>query len=360
MPENEEKLKDNSEKENILEETDLIEEIEEKTVKEETVEEQSENYESQFGELEDFTEDDNKNDDIETKTKIGKKSINKKKVRIISVIVAVIVIVLAVGVYFVFFNKSPKGIWVYEGNTEEGAVNVYYNFSDNSLETVSGDEYVTRKATYYNINYDKNSFNLNLSEENVSKIVYNISGNMIKGRTLSFYFESSPDQKTELKSINSMDDVPTELKGPEFVKNDEIIGVWRNTSKSGILEFIVFDDKGYMTQSQIISNTYSTEATQRYTFDGKKVNMKYNESEYDTPAYIKDGKFYITSYSPYTYEEITLEYEKISEDEYNSIKKDLENGGPIEIPTDDLVVHSSEEATSNTKSEAVTEATTVK
>lgn len=346
MPENEEKLKDNSEKENLSEnnkETDLIEE---KTVEEKTVEEQSENYESQFGELEDFIDDDNKNDGIATETKINKKPINKKKVTIISVIVAVIVIVLAVGVYFVFFNKSPKGIWVYEGNAEEDTVDVYYKFTDNSLETVSGDEYVTRKATYYNVNYDKNSFNLNLSGENVSKIVYNVSGNMIKGRTLSFAFESSPEQKTELKSINSMDNVPTELKGPEFVKNDEIIGVWRNTSKSGILEFIVFDDRGYMTQSQIISNTYSTEMTQRYTFDGEKVNMKYNDSEYDTPAYIKDGKFYITSYSPYTYEEITLEYEKISEDEYNSIKKDLENGNPIEIPTDDLVVHSSEKATS--------------
>ena len=329
MPENEDKSKEELEKENFSEDNnknDLIAETEEKAV-----EEQFEDYEPQFGELENFMEDDNKDSDIATETKVNKKPINKKKVTIISVVVAVIIIALAVGIYFVFFNKSPKGIWVSEGNTEEDTVDVYYKFTDNSLETVSGDEYVTRKATYYNVSYEKNAFNLILSEENASKIVYDISGNMIKGRTLSFAFESSPEEKTELKSVSSMDGLPTELKGPEFVKNDDVIGVWRNTSKSGVLEFIVFDDRGYMTQNQIISNTYSTETIQRYTFDGKQVNMQYNGSDYNTPAYIKDGKFYITSYNPYTYAEITLEYEKISEDEYNNIEKDLNNGKAIEI-----------------------------
>lgn len=348
---------------------DSVEEVieVEETSEEETDENQateSEEYTSQFGELEGFVENYNPENAGQTLEK-QKKPVNKKKLAIILGVVVVLLAVIAVAVYFVFFNNSPKGVWVLNETSEDGstAQQVYYKFNDGSLETVVGNDYMTQTTVYSKVNYGNNAFSIvgGDTDDYIQNFSYTMSGNLIQGKTMEFSFDKYPDEKTSIVKVDNVG-VPTELKGPKFKLNKDIVGVWKNTAKSGYLEYLVFDENGYLTEKSVDSKYYNAERTQRYNYDKSQLTMSSEGEDYNVPAEIRKGKLYITSTNMYTGEAYEIEYEKVSDSDYKKFKEEL-SACSVEIPTDDLVVHSSqtedetgtEESSKASTTEAVTE-----
>lgn len=327
----------------------VAENSEESNFNDKSEDDENSDYISQFGELEGFVEGYEKNDfdggvAVDAMPE-NKKKMKKKTLITIIVVVAIVIIGLAVGAYFVFFNNSIKGTWMEEG--EDGA-NTYYVFNDNSFEIISGNEYTTQKSIYSDVQYDNGTMSIMAYGEVYMRFTYSVSGNLIQGKTLSLTMEGYESSGAiELKNAWNVD-VPQELSGPEFKKNDEIIGVWKGVDTDGYIDYIVFDDNGNMTQV-MGDNSRMNETKQKYSFDGSKINMKYNEQEYSVDASVDGKKLQITSFNQYTYAETVMKYEKTTQEEYDKTLSSL-RAKNCEIPT----IAATEASTSST--EANTEA----
>lgn len=316
--------------------------------------EESEKYVSQFGELEDFVEgyqsDDFNGGNVES-VMPPKKKMSKKKLATIIVVIAVVVVALAIGVYFVFFNNNIKGTtWLY--TDENSTSKTYYTFTGKTMEIVSGDEYMTQKNIYCDVKYDGNTISV-MNGENVGvQYTYTISGNLIQGKTLTLSMEGYV--VAEMPNANKIE-LPEELSGPEFTKNDDIIGIWKNTAEQGYVDYMTFTEDGMMTQF-MGNNTSIQEVSQKYNFDGEAINLKYQDTDYPITARVEGDKLIVTSSqfdsSTYTYQEVEIIYEKTTQEDLDKTEKSL-LAGTCEIPT------SATTATTATSSatEATTEAT---
>ncbi|MEE0930516.1 MAG: hypothetical protein UIM53_05905, partial [Acutalibacteraceae bacterium] len=267
----------------------------------------------------------------------------------IIIVVAVVIIGLVVGAYFVFFNNSIQGTWMEEG---EDGVNTYYVFKGNSFEIISGNEYTTQKSVYSDVQFDGSTMSIMAYGEVYMRFTYSVSGNLIQGKTLSLTMEGYESSGAiELKNAWNVD-VPQELSGPEFKKNDDIIGVWKGTNTDGYIEYIIFDENGNMTQF-MGDNSRMNETTQKYSFDGSQINMKYEDQEYSLTASVEGDKLQITTINQYTYTEMIVEYEKTTQEEYEKILSSLEARN-CEIPT----VAATEVSTSSTETTSEASAST--
>lgn len=327
----------------------VAENVEESNSNDESENNEASEYTSQFGELEGFVEGYEKNDfDGEVAVDVmpeKKKKIKQKTLITIIVVVVIVIIGLAVGAYFVFFNHSIQGTWMEEG---EDGVNTYYVFKDNSFEIISGNDYTTQKSVYSDVQYDGSTMSIMAYGQVYMRFTYSVSGNLIQGKTLSLTIEGYESSNAiELKNVWSVD-VPQELSGPEFKKNDDIIGVWKGSDTNGYVDYIMFDENGNMTQV-MGDNSRINETKQKYSFDGKQINMKYEDQEYSVTASVDGKKLQITSFNQYTYAETIMNYEKTTQEEYNKVLSSLEARN-CEIPT----MPATEASTSST--EAATEA----
>lgn len=321
-------------------------------------------YTSQFGELEGYVDGYEKNDfeggvteDVmpEKKKKLGRKAIVS-----IIVVVAIVIIGLAVGAYFVFFNKSIQGTWVEEG---ESGVNTYYVFKGDSFEIISGNEYTTQQSVYSDVQIDGDTVSIMAYGQVYMRFTYSVSGNLIQGKTLALTMEGYEESGAiELKNAWKVE-VPEELSGPEFKKNDYIVGVWKGTAEEGYIEYVTFDENGNMTQF-MGDNSRMNETKQKYSFDGSKINMKYEDQEYSLTANVDGDKLQITTIDQYTYTEMVIEYEKTTQEEYDKTMKSLKErnceiptAAPVEVVTSAESEDVAEEST-ETSSETVTEAVT--
>lgn len=321
---------------------------------EDDTEEEDEKYVSQFGELEDFVEgyqsEDFNSGSIESVMPPKKKMSQKTLVTII-VTVAVIVVALAVGAYFVFFNNSVKGTWIY--TDENTSTSSYYVFTGNQMQIIAGDDYMSQKNTYSNVKYEGNTISI-MSGENIgAQYTYTITGNLIQGKTLTL----SMDGYTVAELTNAWKiELPEELKGPDFEKNDDIVGVWKNADVTGYVDYMSFSDDGLMIQV-MGDNSSIQEVTQKYNFDGEAINLKYDDTDYPVTARIEDGKLIVTSSkldtSTFTYQEVEIVYEKVTQEEFDETKKSL-LAGTCEIPTS---APTSASSTEQSATEATTEET---
>ncbi|MEE1056350.1 MAG: hypothetical protein UH239_03785 [Acutalibacteraceae bacterium] len=338
--------------ENYIETVDEnAENAEESNSNDESEDNENSEYTSQFGELEGFVEGYEKNDfdggvavDVMPEKK---KKMEQKTLVTIIVVVTIVIIGLAVGGYFVFFNKSIQGTWMEEG---EDGVNTYYVFKGNSFEIISGNEYTTQKNVYSDVQYDGSTMSIMAYGEVYMRFTYSVSGNLIQGKTLSLTMEGYESSGAiELKNAWNVD-VPQELSGPEFKKNDDIIGIWKGIDTDGYVDYIVFDENGNMTQV-MGDNSRINETKQKYSFDGSQINMKYEDQEYSVTASVDGEKLQITSFNQYTYTETVMNYEKTTQEEYDKVLSSLEARN-CEIPT----MPATESSTSST--EATTEVST--
>lgn len=337
----------------------VAENTEESNFDDESEDNENSEYTSQFGELEGFVEGYEKND-FEGGVAVDampekKKKLEQKTIVTIIVVVAVVIIGLAVGTYFVFFNKSIQGTWIEEG---EDGVNTYYVFKGNSFEIISGNEYTTQKSVYSDVQFDGSTMSIMAYGEVYMRFTYSVSGNLIQGKTLSLIMEGyETSGAIELKNSWNVD-LPQELSGPEFKKNDDIIGVWKGIDTDGYIEYIVFDENGNMTQF-MGDNSRMNETKQKYNFDGSQINMKYEDQEYSLTAKVEGDKLQITTINQYTYTEMVVEYEKTTQEEYDKTISSLEARN-CEIPTAVAteISTSSTEVATEVSSEAVTELVT--
>ena len=333
--------------------------------------EEEEKYTSQFGELEEFVEGYDKNDFTEealaeTNTKVKKKMKSSTKITI-AVIAVIVLAILAAGVYFIFFNKSIQGKWIVnQTDSSTGQTSTaYYNFRNNYLEVISCDNYLYQKNTYTDVKYESNSFSIYQDGEVIIKFLYDVQGNLIQGKKLTLTIDGYGDEG-KFDMTNTWD-IPAydSLQGPEFKNNDSIVGIWKNSdsiSSYGYIEYIRFDADGFMKQYSGY-NSRIVETIQKYNFDGKNITMKYDD-EYSVEASVKNNKLSINTENAYV-GKITIEYDKIGEDDFNKDISTLK-AGEYEMPTqvqlpDDVQIPETETSvsTENTsETEKVTETAT--
>ena len=345
MNNEEEKRTDNQEQEDIEEILSGVQ-----SLKDEVEQEENSGYVSQFRELEEFTED------TETESMVvAKKPKSTKKVVLISVIVVCLLLAGALGVYFVFFDKSIYGAWVNTQTSSDGTqLSTYYVFERNSLETYSANEYVYQKTIYNQVKYDGNTFGILQDGEVSMRCSYNVTGNLIKGKQLSYTMEGYEEREpVEMKSVRKKD-IPNadNLKGPKFKMNDKIVGVWEKEDNVEYMEYLIFDETGKMTLFNA-DNSSMQESVQKYNFDGKELTMAGKTEDTKIKASVDGKTFSVTMESIYV-GEIVQKYNKITDEEFSQIKAKLKEG-TYEIPTAPTIpIEESTEITT----EAVTEFST--
>jgi len=342
---------------------------------EETEGEEQDAYTSQFGELEDYVEDYNSKDfDGEVAPDAMPKQKKKmKRGTLIGIIiaVAVVLVILGVGAYFVFFNNTIKGVWVVDQSSTDGStynMNVYYEFGDDSLVMSLDTEYMSEKMTY-DVSYLENNKYAFLSAGEPSQTYsYEITGNLFQGKKVSITSDDyEGSQALVLTYVPFKETV--EMQGPEFKKNDDIVGYWKmETSYYGMESFMQFTDDG-MVNNYTITPLYSDILSFKYNYDGKQIttisaggtdsdgNTVEAGSDSKIDAAIKDGKLTISSGD---YDTV---YVKSSEEEFNEYKKSIADGTyeSATLPSNSSateVVTGTAEGTVQSTTEAVTSAAT--
>ena len=308
-----------------LTDNDNLTKIENSPVDENNTSEDTENnYVSQFGELAEFDDsgEDTAVDEPIQNTQKKRKSMSTKKFIVVTVISAVLILCLALGTYFVFFNKTVFGKWVQTQTSEDGSqtINTYYVFRGNSIEISSADQYTYQKNIFNDVQYDKDTFSILQDGKVYMRCSYTVEGNLIQGKKLSYAMEGYEDQQIELTNTS---DVPTSdaLEGPELKLNDRILGVWKNADVTDYVEYLIFDETGKMTQFSA-DNSAMRETVCKYNFDGKQLVLRNNGEDLKRDVTIEKDTLSIKTESLYV-GEITLQYQKISNEEFEKIKTEL-------------------------------------
>ena len=317
-----------------LTDNDNLTKIENSPVDENNTSEDTENnYVSQFGELAEFDDsgEDTAVDEPIQNTQKKRKSMSTKKFIVVTVISAVLILCLALGTYFVFFNKTVFGKWVQTQTSEDGSqtINTYYVFRGNSIEISSADQYTYQKNIFNDVQYDKDTFSILQDGKVYMRCSYTVEGNFIQGKKLSYAMEASDA-----------------LEGPEFKLNDKILGVWKNADVTDYVEYLIFDETGKMTQFSA-DNSAMRETVCKYNFDGEQLVLRNNGEDLKRDVTIEKDTLSIKTESLYV-GEITLQYQKISSEEFEKIKTELAQG-ICEIPTSPEL--STEEVTSSSSTE---------
>ncbi len=349
MNNEEEKRTDGQEQEEIEEILSGVQSLKDEVEQEED----NGGYVSQFGELEEFTED------TEENTVVTKKPRSTKKVVVVSIIVVCLLLAGALGVYFAFFDKSIYGTWVNTQTTSDGTqLSTYYVFERNSLETYSANEYVHQRTVYNQVKYDENTFGILQNGEVSMNCSYSVTGNLIKGKKLSYTMKGYEEQPPVEMDKVSKKDLPNadDLKGPKFKLNDKIVGVWEKEDNVGYMEYLIFDETGKMTVFNA-DNSSMQENIQKYNFDGKELTMAGDTEDTKIKASIDGKTFSVTIESMYV-GEIVQKYNKITDEEFTQIKSKLKEG-TYEIPTNPTVpVTEATENATESMTETVTELVT--
>lgn len=327
---------------------------------------ESNSYSSQFGELEDFV-DDYSSEDFDGKVAESTLPKQKKKIKkstlITTIVIAVVVVAaLAVGAYFVFFNNTIKGVWV----MEDSDMKIFYTFTDDELVMSVDTEYMSESMSYQ-LSYKDEGTYCYMSAGNISQTYnYEISGNLIFGKTLTI--SSADYQEAEplvLTYAFAKDNV--EMKGPDFTKNDSIIGYWKFSNPMyGYDSYMEFTDDGTV-YNRAVTPLYTDILSFKYNYDGKQITTLSSGgtnssgetveagSESKMDAVVKDGKLTITSNG---YDTV---YEKSSKEDFEKYKASVLDG-TYEAPTmsmEDIMNASTEPATNSESATGATESNTV-
>ncbi len=326
-----------------------------------------EEYTSQFGELEEFLEDyDTVTEEATPTTKKASKSLSTKATAIIAVIAVLLVALIAFGVYFLFFNNSIKsGMWVpvkldettqeYVETAEEG-VEQYYKFTDTKWIACGGNDYASSYSETDAVLTDST-----LEMKDSSKMIFNytITGNVIKGKYLTFTIPGYDDEPLTFKWKPSVK-MPKQ-NGPEFKKNESILGYWLYTDPYyGMNFYLEFTDDGefneYTADTGFVSIT-----SQKYNYDGENIITlspggvdAYNQ-EIKAGTEIKEKAVVEGDTLTLYQNEIPFTFTRSSKEDYEKYR-DAVLAGTYEYPTADF--SQLQIPTEIVTTEATTEATT--
>lgn len=341
------------------EKSNIFDEIEDVT--------EGEGYTSQFGELEEFV--DGSTAEAEATTESKKQPMSTKKLAIIAVVAILAVAVIAFGVYYAFFNKSIKsGVWVpvqIDETTQEivepedDSTKQYYKFTNKGMIACYGNGYALSES-FCELKYDANSFVM--QDGSNLTLNYEVTGNLIEGRYMKLTIAGYEDQPITYKWAPFVK-IP-KLTGPEFTKNEAIIGYWKFESGSTVA-YKEFTEDGF-TNDYVIYPGMKQVSTQKYNFDGKNLvtlsaggtNMYYEQIEPGTEekyeATVEGDKLIVTQNG------YPIEFTKATKEEYDEFEASA-LAGTYEYPTvdysqyEELASEMTSEGTTVDATEAVTE-----
>lgn len=231
--------------------------------------EQTENdtYSSQFSELEGYVDDYNSSDfqgEVSdcVVAEITKKKMSPKKLGAIIGIIIAILAILGVAVYFIFFNNTIKGSWAIDNN----GTKIYYTFTNDTLDMSVSNGYMHETMSYPIKHNDDNTISLLEAGQVYQKMIYSVEGNLIQGKKLTLSYEGYEQSETVFDFVWAPEAVT--LKGPEFTKNDQIIGYWKSTD--GYTSFMEFTDDGSI-HNYFVSAAYYDDVEWKYNYDGKSI-----------------------------------------------------------------------------------------
>ena len=328
-------------------------------------EEDTNGYSSQFGELEEFVENSTETDsEADVASKKQSKPLSTKQISIIAVIVIVAVAVIGLGAYFIFFNNSIKsGAWIpvtIDETTQEvieledETTKQYYKFTDTEMIVYYSNSYAANESSC-EIIYEGNTF---VMQDGTSlTLTYDVSGNIIQGKFLTLTIAGYEDQPLTFKWSSNVE--TPELTGPEFTKNDEIIGYWKYSNGSNIV-YKEFTEDGVTNEYTAYEGTCQ-KYSQMYNFDGENVitlspggtdiyGTTIDPGTEETNQAVIEGDtltLYMSS--------IPYEFTKSSKEEYEEFKSSAV-AGTYEYPTVDYSQY--EVATTETATEETTEEAT--
>lgn len=334
---------------------------------------ESEGYESQFGELEDYVDSSSdENAEAEVTTENKKQPMSTKKLAIIAVVSILVVAIIAFGVYYAFFNKSIKsGVWVPVTideatqeivESEDDSTKQYYKFTDKGMEVYYGNGYATSESSC-ELTYNANSFTM--QDGSNLTLNYEITGNLIDGKFMKLTIAGYEDQPITYK-WSPFVKIP-DIEGPEFTKNDDIVGYWKYENGSTVV-YKEFTDDGF-TKDNVVYPGMKQVSIQKYNFDGKDIvtlspggtNMYYEQikpgTEEKFSATIEGDKLIVNqSGAP-------IEFTKVTKEEYEKFEAEALAGTYEykEDPTidysqyEELATELSTEETTDSATEAVTE-----
>lgn len=172
-----------------------------------------------------------------------------------------LVSVIAVAIYFVFFNYNIKGTWVTAEN-ENGDARTTLSFKENGVVEMTVGS-VTIKGDYSFLDSD-NGINISIVYSSTSfmygDFTYKITGNALTGKTL----EITDDNGNSLK-MNSGKAPSVLSPAAERKYTQKLVGTWKNDNMS-----YTFTDDGYM---YLDYNYITFECT--YSDDGSKIAASY-------------------------------------------------------------------------------------
>lgn len=329
-----------------------------------------EEYTSQFGELEEFLEDyDTVTEEAgDVKSENTNNTTSTKKTAIIAVVAVLLVAVIALGAYFLFFDRSIKfGVWVpvtLDEKTNEyvelnETIKEYYKFTDTEMTQCFGNEYAT-SITKTAIEFHDNTLKIN--DSTGLTVQYSVSGNMIKGKYLTLVIPGYEKEPITYKWTLSVK-MPKH-KGPEFKKNDSILGYWVLTNDYGEKVYKEFTEDGTTNEYTAYKGTEKF-YSQKYNFDGENIitlspggqdvnGQEITSGTEDKNKAVLDGD----TLTLYQYD-MPFTFKKSSKEDYEKYR-DSVLAGTYEYPTADLSQYQipTEIVTTELTTEAVTEAVT--
>ena len=307
----------------------LKEENNDEEVPADTVETKSDGYVSQFGELEEFTED--TESEVVGETAKTRKKMSTKKAVTILVLCVVLLMGIGIGAYFVFFDHSIYGKWLITQTYDDGTkADTYYIFRKYAIEISAFDGHSYQKNVYNDVSYEKDTFSILQDGKVYMRCSYSVKGNLIQGKTLTYSMEGYENLPSV--ELNNTSAVVTEdaLETSEFKGDKTIIGIWENNESVACMDYLLFDDKGKMTQL-IADNSVIRKTVKNYDFDGKQISLKDGQGEVKFDVECKGDNLSITMDSLYT-GQIIHKYHKISQEKFDQDTTKL-NEGKYELPT---------------------------
>lgn len=328
----------------------------------EKMEQQNNSYSSQFDEIGEFVYNGTDTEESAISQKQSK-PLSTKKITIIAVVAILAIATIALGVYFVCFNRSiESGVWIpvtIDEKTneiiepEDKTVTQYYKFTDKDMIIYYSNGYAENESSY-EITYEKdNTIVVNDGTDFAFK--YDVSGNLIEGKLLTLTVAGVEDQPITFKWSKET----SGLTGPDFTKNDEILGYWKYDSGNNIV-YKEFTKDG-VTNEYAVHRGTCQKYSQKYNFDGENiVTLSPGGTDvYGTaiePGTEEKNKATIDGNKLTLYvSDIPYEFTKSSKEEYEEFKA-AAIAGTYEYPTEEYQVTT--EAITEVVTELATEAVT--